>query len=47
MANELYNSMAAYAETKADYMRETRQDFHKHAEAGWHEIRTCQVMFVR
>ena len=47
MANELYNSMAAYAESKADYMRETRQDFHKHAEAGWHEIRTCSIIADR
>ena len=34
MGNELYKSMAAYVDTKADFMRTTRQDFHKHAEAG-------------
>jgi len=44
MANELYNSMAAYVDSKADFMRTTRQDFHKHAEAGWHEIRTCSII---
>ena len=44
MGNELYKSMAAYVDTKADFMRTTRQDFHKHAEAGWHEIRTCSII---
>ncbi len=44
MANELYKEMAAYIETRADFMRERRQDFHKHAEAGWHEVRTCSII---
>ncbi|MBQ4370984.1 MAG: amidohydrolase [Firmicutes bacterium] len=44
MANELYREMAAFIDTKADWMRERRQDFHKHAEAGWHEVRTCSII---
>ncbi len=44
MANELYGQMAAFIDTKVDWMRERRQDFHKHAEAGWHEVRTCSII---
>ena len=44
MANELYREMAAFIDTKADWMRERRQDFHKYAEAGWHEVRTCSII---
>ena len=44
MANELYKEMCAYIDTRKDFMRERRQDFHKHAEAGWHEVRTCSII---
>ena len=44
MANELFKEMAAFIDTKADWMRERRQDFHKYAEAGWHEVRTCSII---
>ena len=44
MANELYREMAAYIDSKAEWMKERRQDFHKHAEAGWHEVRTCSIV---
>ncbi len=44
MANELYREMASYIDSKAEWMKERRQDFHKHAEAGWHEVRTCSIV---
>ena len=44
MANELYREMCAYVDTKQDFIVKTRQDFHKYAEAGWHEVRTCSII---
>lgn len=47
MNKELYASMAAYIDTKAEEMKVLRRDFHKYAEAGWHEIRTCSILADR
>ena len=44
MANELFKEMCEFIDTKADWMRVNRQDFHHHAEAGWHEVRTCSII---
>lgn len=47
MNDRLYREMAEYIDSRKDYMRTQRQDFHKHAEAGWHEIRTCSIIADR
>jgi len=44
MYKELYEQMAAFIESKADWMKSNRQDFHKHAESAWHEVRTCSLI---
>ncbi len=44
MANELYKEMSAFIDTKLDWATKNRQDFHKHAEGGWHEVRTCSII---
>ncbi len=44
MASELYKKMAEYVDSKADWMVENRRDFHKYAESGWHEVRTCSII---
>ena len=44
MANELWKEMCSYADTKLDFMTKTRQDFHRFAESGWHEVRTCSLI---
>jgi aminobenzoyl-glutamate utilization protein A len=44
MASELYKKMADYVDSKADWMVENRRDFHKFAEGGWHEVRTCSII---
>ncbi len=41
MNKELYEQMAAYIDSKAEWMKNNRQDFHKYAESAWHEVRTC------
>ncbi|MBQ4371989.1 MAG: amidohydrolase [Firmicutes bacterium] len=44
MASELYKKMADYVDSRADWMVENRRDFHKFAEGGWHEVRTCSII---
>ncbi|MBQ1907835.1 MAG: hypothetical protein II173_06635, partial [Firmicutes bacterium] len=44
MENELFKQMSDYIDSRAGWMKERRQDFHKHAEAGWHEVRTCSIV---
>ncbi|MBQ1906728.1 MAG: amidohydrolase [Firmicutes bacterium] len=44
MASELYKKMAEYVDSRADWMVENRRDFHKFAEGGWHEVRTCSII---
>ncbi|MBQ4506982.1 MAG: amidohydrolase [Firmicutes bacterium] len=44
MGNELFKEMCAYVDTKQDFITKTRQDFHKYAEGGWHEVRTCSII---
>lgn len=44
MSAELYREMASYIDSKLEFVTATRQDFHKHAESGWHEIRTCSLI---
>lgn len=44
MKKELLDEMFAYIDEKASWMKERRQDFHKYAESGWHEIRTCSII---
>ncbi|MDO4488099.1 MAG: amidohydrolase [Eubacteriales bacterium] len=44
---ELYTEMASFIDEKAPQMKEIRQDFHKHAEGGWKEIRTCSIIADR
>lgn len=41
---DVYQEMTRFIDGKADWMRERRQDFHKYAESGWHEIRTCSII---
>ncbi|MBR0140116.1 MAG: peptidase M20, partial [Firmicutes bacterium] len=43
-SRELYEQMAAFIDTRADWMKNNRQDFHKHAESAWHEVRTCSLI---
>ncbi|MBQ4234516.1 MAG: amidohydrolase [Firmicutes bacterium] len=43
-SRELYEQMAAYIDTKAEWMKNNRQDLHKHAESAWHEVRTCTLI---
>ena len=38
---EEYEEVFSYADGLLDFVTETRQDFHRHAESGWLEIRTC------
>ena len=40
----IYSEMMSFIDTKEDWMRERRRDFHKFAEAGWHEVRTCSII---
>lgn len=47
MNTELINEMSAFIDTKAESMKELRRDLHKHAEAGWKEIRTCSIIADR
>ena len=47
MNRELYSEMASFIDTKAAEMKLLRRDFHKYAEAGWHEIRTCSIIADR
>jgi len=44
MNRKLYDSMAGFIDSKSDEMKIMRRDFHKYAEAGWHEIRTCSII---
>ena len=44
MDNTLFKEMSAFIDTKADWATKNRQDFHKYAEAGWHEVRTCSLI---
>jgi len=47
MNRELFDQMSSFIDTRADEMKCIRQEFHKYAEAGWHEIRTCSVIADR
>lgn len=47
MNRELFDRMSDYIDSRAEYMKCTRRDFHKYAEAGWHEIRTCSILADR
>lgn len=38
---EEYEEVFSYADTLLDFVTEVRQDFHRHAESGWLEVRTC------
>lgn len=44
MADSIYNEMMEYVDSKADWMLKNRRDFHKYAESGWHEVRTCSII---
>ena len=44
MTNAKYEEMCSFIDTKAEWMKDRRQDFHKYAESGWHEIRTCSII---
>ncbi len=41
---EKFQEICAYVDSKAEWMKQRRQDFHKYAESGWHEIRTCSII---
>lgn len=44
---ELYQSVCSFIDSKADDMKVLRRDIHRHAEAGWKEIRTCSILADR
>jgi aminobenzoyl-glutamate utilization protein A len=41
---KIYQDICAYIDSRAEWMKERRRDFHKYAEAGWHEVRTCSII---
>lgn len=47
MNTALFDEMSSFIDTKAEEMKCLRQDLHKHAEAGWKEIRTCSIIADR
>ncbi|MCQ2401319.1 MAG: amidohydrolase [Lachnospiraceae bacterium] len=47
MNTELFEEMSSFIDERAEEMKTLRQDFHKHAEAGWKEIRTCSIIADR
>ncbi len=44
MAAGFYERICSSADSKSVWMRKQRQDFHKYAESGWHEVRTCSII---
>lgn len=47
MNMELFQRIGSFADDKAEEMKALRRDFHKYAEAGWKEVRTCSVLADR
>lgn len=47
MDHGLYADMSAFIDTRLPQVTALRQDFHKYAEAGWHEVRTCSIIADR